>query len=81
MAININSGNGDTETYQIHTISCTRNKTHVAHGVQSAQFIECQALVHKVDWHELDSAKPAINTPNELVYSRSQILVFFNILA
>ena len=71
LAISTNSGNGDTEAYQIQAISCTRNKTHVAHGVQSAQFVECQALAHKVDWHELDSSKPAVVTPNELVYSRS----------
>jgi hypothetical protein len=37
--------------------------------------------VHKVDWHEFDRAKPAVDAPDKLVDSRSKVLVFFDILA
>lgn len=67
-------------TYQIHTVPRARNKTHVADGIESAEFVERKTLVHEVDGHELDGAEAAVDAPNQLVHCRTQILILFDIL-
>lgn len=67
-------------THQVHTVSCTADQADVADRVQGAKFIEWQALVHEVNRHEVHRSEPAVNTADEFVNNRSQILVLFNIL-
>ena len=67
-------------THQVHTITSTANQADIANGIKSTKLIERQALVHKVDRHELDGSEPPINPPNELVDSSPQILVLLDVL-
>ena len=67
-------------THQVHTVTSAANQADIADGIKSTKLIKRQALVHKVDWHELDGSEPSINPTNEFVDSRPQILVLFDVL-
>jgi len=41
---------------QVHSIPSGRDKTDIGDSVESNELVESDGLVHKVDWHELDSA-------------------------
>jgi hypothetical protein len=48
--------------------------------VQRTEFVELQALVHEMYWHKLDSPKATVDTPDELVHRRAQVLILLDIL-
>jgi hypothetical protein len=68
-------------THQVHAVAGTGHQADIANRVQRAQFIKCQALMHKVNRHKLDSAETAIDTTNEFVDCCAQILVLLDILS
>lgn len=67
--------------YQVHSIPRAGHQTDVTYGIQSAQFVESQTLVHEVYRHELDRAKPTVDASNKFVYRCPQVLVILNILS
>ena len=66
--------------HQIHTVPRAGHETDVADGIERAQLVEREALVHKVDRHKVHGAKSAVYAAHELVHGRSQVLVFFHVL-
>lgn len=67
-------------THQVHTIPSAANQANIADGVKSTELIKCQTLVHEVDRHEFDGSETPIDTSNQLVNGRPQILVLFDVL-
>ena len=66
--------------YEIHSISGGGDKADVTDGVEGTKFVKCQALVHEMDRHKLHRPKAAINSPNQFVYRRTQVLILFDVL-
>lgn len=71
-------GRGDTD--QVHAVARAGHQANVTECVQRTEFVKLQALVHEMDRHKLDSPKAAVDTPDELVHRRAQVLVLLDIL-
>lgn len=66
--------------HQIHPVASAANQANIANGIESAQLIKQQTLVHEVDRHEVDSSETSVDPSNELVNGGPQILVLLDIL-
>jgi hypothetical protein len=67
-------------TYQVHTITCTRDKADIARRIQGSELIKRQALVHVVNWRVLHGPEAAIDPSNEFVDDRPEVLVLLDVL-
>lgn len=67
-------------THQVHTITGTADKAHIADSVKSAELSKRNTPMHEVDGHKVDSSEPAVDATNKLVDGRSQVLVLLDIL-
>jgi hypothetical protein len=68
------------KTDEVHPVARRRDEADVRDGVERAQLVERQALVHKVDGHEVDGAEPAVDAADELVDGAPQVLVLLDVL-
>jgi hypothetical protein len=66
---------------EVHAVARRADEAYVRDGVERAQLVERQALVHEVDRHEVDGAEAAVNPPHELVHGRAQVLVLLDVAA
>ena len=69
------------DPYEVHSIPGGGDKADVTDGVEGTKFIKCQALVHKMDGHKLHSPKTAVDTSNQFIHCRSQVLILLDVLA
>ena len=65
---------------EIHAITRAADKTCVRDGVERAELVKRQRLVHEVYGHEVDGAETAVDAAHELVDGTAKILVLFNVL-
>jgi hypothetical protein len=68
------------DPYEIHSIPGGGDKADVTDGVEGTKFVKRQALVHEMDRHKLHRPKAAIDSSNQFVYRRTQVLIFLDVL-
>ena len=67
-------------TYQVHTITSTRDQTDITRRIQRGELIKRQTLVHIVNRCVLHGTEAAIDPSNEFVDYGPEVLVFFDVL-
>jgi hypothetical protein len=68
------------ETYQVHSIPRGGDQAGIGNGVHGSKLLERHRLVHEVNRHELDRSESTVDSTDELVNGRAQVLVLLNVL-
>lgn len=64
---------------QVHTVTGGGDQTNVTYGVQGDQLFEGDGLVHEMDGDELHGTELAVDSADQLVDHRPQVLVLFHV--
>ena len=68
-------------THEVHTITRTCDQADVTNGVEGAELVERQALVHEVDGHEVNGAEATVDSADEFVDRCTEVLVLLDVLS
>lgn len=68
------------DPYEIHSIPGGGDKTDITDGVEGTKFVKRQTFMHEMNRHKLHCPETAIDSSNQFVYGRSQVLIFLDVL-
>jgi len=69
----------ERKEYEIHSVTGGTDETDIADAVECDEFGKVDGLMHKVNWHEFDTAVLAVDASHEFIDCSTKILVFFHV--
>src|SRR5271170_6202920 len=65
--------------HEIHSVTGGTDETDIADAVEGDEFGKVDGLMHKVNWHEFDTAELAVDPSHEFIDCSPKVLVLFHI--
>jgi hypothetical protein len=65
--------------YEIHSVSGGADETDVADVVEGDEFREINRLMHKMNRDKLDTPELSVDTTDEFIHRRPEILILLHI--